>query len=238
MGVVTSQVVEDDGDCDVGPLRLLPLEVETKVAFVMCRAAVVAGVVVVVADHMRSLLTADVTGGDRGEVELVGWCHHHRDGAVDRGVDETVLVLQRLEEVVDDVGTAVHRRCRLLAGVVADDVIAIPRRFMLLVALSVRDMCIYRLCETLEIGIYNEGGAQLVVLVVEEEAGVVPARHLDPLRTVWLAVGHVLRQEVSPTEHVQAVDAREADFIVSGARGDVTAQILNQAVVSPLTVGE
>ena len=230
--------MEDDGDYDVGPLRLLPLEVETKVAFVMCRTAVVAGEVVVVADHMRSLLTADVTGGDRGKVELVDWRHHHRYGAVDRGVDESVLVLQRLEEVVNDVGTAVHRRCRLVAGVVADDVIAIPRRFMLLVAVSVRDMCIYRLCETLEISIYNEGGAQLVVLVVEEEAGVVPARHLDSLRTVRLAVGHVLRQEVSSTEHVQAVDAREADPIVSGARRDETTQVLNQAVVPPLTVGE
>ena len=238
MGVVTPLVVEDDGDFDVGPLRLLPLEVETKVAFVLCRTAVAAGEVVMVADHMRSLLTADVTGGDRGKVELVDWRHHHRDGAVDRGVDETVLVLQRLEEVVDDVGTAVHRRCRLVAGVVADDVIAIPRRFMLLVAASVRDMCIYRLYETLKIGIYNEGGAQLVVLMVGEEAGVFPARHLDPLRTVGLAVWHMFHQEVSPTEHVQAVDAREADSIVSGARGDEAAQVLNQAVVSPLTVGE
>ena len=76
--------------------------------------------------------------GGRDEVLDVGGRHHHRDGAVDRGVDEPVLVPQRLEEMVDNVRPAVHHRRRRVAGVVAHYVIGVPGRCVLLVAVSKR----------------------------------------------------------------------------------------------------
>ena len=76
----------------------------------MRRTPIRPGQVVVVADHPGSILPANVAGGGSGEVLDVVGCHHHRDGAVDRGVDESVLVSQRLQEVVHHVGTAVHHR--------------------------------------------------------------------------------------------------------------------------------
>ena len=60
----------------------------------MRRAAVGSGEVVVVVNHLSALLPADVAGGGRDQVELVGGRHHHWDGAVDRGANESVLVLQ------------------------------------------------------------------------------------------------------------------------------------------------
>ena len=62
----------------------------------MCRAPIRPGQVVVVADHPGPILPANVAGGGRGEVLDVSGRHHHRDGTVDRGVDESVLVPQRL----------------------------------------------------------------------------------------------------------------------------------------------
>ena len=62
----------------------------------MRRAPIRPGQVVVVADHPGPILPANVAGGGSGEVIDVGRCHDHRDGTVDRGVDEPVLVSQRL----------------------------------------------------------------------------------------------------------------------------------------------
>ena len=53
-----------------------------------------------------------------------------------------------------------------------------------------------------EVGVDDERGAQLVIFVFEENAGVVPVRHLDTLCTVWLTVWRVIGQEVNPVEHV------------------------------------
>ena len=135
VGVVSPQVVHDDGDLHVGPaLRLLPLEMQPEVTLVVCRAPIRSGQVIVVADHPRGVLPASVAGGGRGEVLDVGGRHHHRDGTVDCGVDEPVLVPQRLEEVVHDVRTAVHNRRRRVAGVVAHHVTTVAGRRVLLVA--------------------------------------------------------------------------------------------------------
>ena len=60
------------------------------------------------------------------------------------------------------------------------------------------------------IHVHDERDAQLSVLVLEEEGGVVPARHLHPLGPVRLAVWDVVGQEVGSAEDVQAVDALEA----------------------------
>ena len=87
-----------------------------------------------VADHPRGVLPANVAGGGRGEVLDIGGCHHHRDGAVDRGVDESVLVSQRLDEVVHNVRPSVHHRRRRVAGVVTHHVEAVAGRCVLLVA--------------------------------------------------------------------------------------------------------
>ena len=72
----------------------------------------------------------------------------------------------------------------------------------------------------------------------EEEGGVVPAWHLDPLGPVRLAVWDVIGEEVGPAEDVQAVDAREADSIVPGSWGDEAAQVFHQDVVPLLLVGQ
>ena len=69
---------------------------QPEVTLVVRRASIRSGQVVVVADHPGSALPANVAGGGRGEVLDIGGRHHHRDGTVDRGVDETVLVPQRL----------------------------------------------------------------------------------------------------------------------------------------------
>ena len=90
----------------------------------------------------------------------------------------------------------------------------------------------------LEVCVDYERGAQLAVIVFEEEGGVVPARHLHPLGPVRFAVRGVVGEEVGPAEDVQAVDAREADSIMSGSWGDETAQILYQDVVPLLPVGQ
>ena len=191
-----------------------------------------------VADHPRGVLPAYVTGGGRGEFLDVGGRHHHRDGAVDRSVDEPVLVPQRLEEVVHNVRPAVQHRRRRVAGVVAHHVKAVAGWCVLLVAVgkrrSVRDARGQLLCVALEVCVYDEGSAQLVVLVLEREGGVVSARHLHPLGPVQLAV----RDVVGPAEDVQAVDVREADSIVSGSWGDEPAQVIDQDVVPLLPVGQ
>ena len=74
--------------------------------------------------------------------------------------------------------------------------------------------------------------------MLEEEGGVVPARHLHPLGPVRLAVRDVVGEEVGPAEDVQAVDAREADSIMPGSLGDQPAQVLDQDVVPLLPVGQ
>ena len=74
--------------------------------------------------------------------------------------------------------------------------------------------------------------------MLEEEGGIVPARHLHPRGPVRLAVRDVVGEEVGPAEDVQAVDAREALRVVSGSWSDETAQILYQDVVSLLPVGQ
>ena len=121
------------------------------------------GQVVVVADHPSGVLPAYVTGGGRGEVLDVGGRHHHRNGAVDRGVDEPVLVPQRLEEMVHNVRSAVHHRRRRVAGVVAHHVKAVAGRCVLLIAVgkrcSVRDARGQLLGVALEVCVYDEGSA-------------------------------------------------------------------------------
>ena len=82
----------------------------------------------------RGVLPANVAGGGRGEVLDVGGRHHHRDGAVDRGVDESVLVSQRLDEVDHNARSSVHHRRRRVAGVVAHHVEAVAGRCVVLVA--------------------------------------------------------------------------------------------------------
>ena len=71
-----------------------------------------------------------------------------------------------------------------------------------------------------EVRVYDERDAQLVVLVLEEEGGVVPARHLHPLGPVRLAVRGVVCEEVGPAEDVQAVDARMTRSLVPGSWSD------------------
>ena len=95
---------------------------------------------------------------------------------------------------------------------VADDIVAKTRWFVLLVALGVgcRLRGVDGLRIAFEVGVDDERGTQLAIFVFEENAGVVPARHLDALCTVWLTVWYVIGQEVSPVEHVQAVVAWEA----------------------------
>ena len=77
-----------------------------------------------------------------------------------------------------------------------------------------------------------------MLLVLEREGSIVPRQHLDPLWTVGLAKRHVFRYEVGPAEHVQEVDTWESGSVVSVSLGDETAEDFNQAVVSPLAVGE
>ena len=72
--------------------------------------------------------------------------------------------------------------------------------------------------------------------MLEEEGGVVPARHLHPLGPVRLAVW--VGEEVGPAEDGQAVDAREAGVSMPGSLGDQPAQILDQDVVPLLPVGQ
>ena len=143
--------------------------------------------------------------------------------------------------MVHHVRTAVHHRRRRVAGVVAHHVEAVAGRRVLLVAVSewrgVRDTCGQLLRETFKVRVYDERDAQLSVLVLEEEGGVVPARHLHPLGPVRLAVWDVVGEEVGPAEDVQAVDAREASGLVPGSVGDETAQILDQDVLPLLPVG-
>ena len=197
---------------------------QPEVTIVVCRASIHSGQVVVVADHPRSVLPAYSTGGGRGEVLDL-------DGAVDRGVDGTVLVPQRLEEVVHNVRPTVHHRRRRVAGVVAHHVIAVAGRGVLLVPVGKR--CSVRIARGQLIGVarevcvYDEGSAQLVVLVLEEEGGVVPARHLHHLGSVRLAVRGVVGKEVGPAEDVQAVDARVTRPLVPGSLGDEPAQVLD-----------
>ena len=208
----------------------------------MRRTPIRPGQVVVVADHPGPVLPANVAGDGRGEVLDVGGCHHHRDRAVDRGVDESVLVSQRLQEVVHHVRPSVHHRRRCVAGEVAHHVEAVAGRRVLLVAVrerrGVRNARGQLLREALEVCVDYERGAQLAVLVLEEEGGVVPARHLHPLGPVRFAVRGVVSEEVGPAEDVQAVDAREASVYMPGSWGDETAQILYQDVVPLLPVGQ
>ena len=67
---------------------------------------------------------------------------------------------------------------------------------MLLVAVgercSVRGARSQLLGVALEVRVYDEGGAQLMVLVLEQDGGVVPARHLHPLGPARLAVRDVV----------------------------------------------
>ena len=133
--------------------------------------------------------------------------------------------------MVDHVGAAVHHRRRRVAGMVAHHVEAVAGRRVLLVAVrerrGVRNAHGQPLRVALEVCVDYERGAQLAVLVLEEEGGVAPAWHLHPLWPVRLAVRGVVGEKVGPAEDVQAVDAREADSIMSGSWGDETAQILD-----------
>ena len=119
---------------------------------------------------------------------------------------------------------------------------AVAGRRVLLVAVrerrGVRNARGQLLRVALEVCVDYERGAQLAVLVLEEEGGVVPAWHLHPLGPVRLAVRGVVGEEVGPAEDVQAVDAREALRMVPGSWGDETAQILYQNVVPLLPVGQ
>ena len=106
---------------------------EAEVASVVRRASIRSGQVVVIADTpLVQLIAADVTFGGGREDIGVGGRHNHRQRAIDGGVDRRLFRLQSGEEVVDDVGSAVHHRGRRVAGVVADYVVAVPRWCMLL----------------------------------------------------------------------------------------------------------
>ena len=88
VGVVSPQVVEDDGDIDVRPLSLFPPEVKAEVAPVVRRAPIHPSQMVVVPHPPHTQLTpADVAlcGGLEGI--SVGGRHRHRYRAVDGSVD-------------------------------------------------------------------------------------------------------------------------------------------------------
>ena len=122
------------------------------------------------------------------------------------------------------------------------DVRSVAGRCVLLVAMgercSVRDARSQLLGVAFKVCVYDEEGAQLMVLVLEREGGVVPTWHLHPLGPDWLAMRNVVNQEVGPAEDLEAVDARVIRSLVPRSLGDEAAQVLHEYVVAFLAIGQ